>query len=237
VTVQAALASPAFGGLCNHVRSPRRSHNTCCDYRLYVVLKEQLQNADFRTTCGSLAYEFQYDSFKFFMEQREAWNLALVVSVRNPVTHVLSMLKHERHYLPHPQPTLHQMLLSQRSRTFNRQNMMASVLSGIDQNASRPLKANLTRALEVIDSAYLVLVTEYMTPGLALLKYLMGKESSPPMCDTLFVFRPDKHAVFNKRAERVESGDMPALMDMVSCSLCQDARKQQGQADSRYRRS
>jgi hypothetical protein len=146
-----------------------------------------------RAACRAFGYEFQYDAFEYFTSRREEWNLRLVVTVRNPLSHVLSMLTHELYHEHRYRPkslqlgvSLHSKLHS-RSSTFNRVNMMTSVLSGADQNATVPV-INLTHALNVLDSAYLVLVTEYLDSGIALLMYLLG-EAGPPACANLTAVR------------------------------------------------
>jgi hypothetical protein len=179
MTVQTALKRRLGSTFCNYATAvvvrDSQPHNRrlCCDQAFLQALQTFLEDGNNRASCRAIGYEFQYNAFDYFIARQEAWNLRMVVTVRNPTTHVLSMLTHElyfahkhrrQHEHEHP-PTLRDKLLSA-SKTFNRNNMLASVLSGNDQNATEPV-IDLTRALQVVDSAYLVLVTEYLDSGIA----------------------------------------------------------------------
>jgi len=139
------------------------------------------------------------------MARREQWNLRLVLSVREPTNHVLSMLRHEHHSggKQYAQMTLLD-VLKKPSFLFHRYNMVANLLSGVDQNATHG-DVNLTRAYEVIDSAYLVLCTEYLDASIELLLYLLGVGRAPPCSALLSTARTEKLNVLSKKNLRPEN--------------------------------
>lgn len=149
----------------------------------------------------------RYGSFDWFMARREQWNLRLVLSVREPTNHILSLLRHEHHpgVKQNAQLTLLD-VLKKPSVVFHRYNIVANLLSGVDQNATHG-DVNLTRAFEVIDSAYLVLCAEYLDASIDLLLYLLGVGRAPPCSALLSTARKEALNVHpkNLRPENLDS--------------------------------